>query len=312
MNLESRLARVLAAGHFAVTAECGPPQGADSQPIQEKGKLIKDVVDAVNVTDNQTAVVRLSSLASAVLLKEMGIEPVLQIVTRDRNRIALQSDLLGASALGVRNVLCLTGDHQSFGNQKAAQGVYDLDSIQLVYAARIMRDEGRLLDGTRLKSSPKLFIGAAANPFADPLGLRVTRLAKKIYAGANFIQTQCIYDTARFEVWLNGARQEGLTEKVYILGGVTPLKSVRMAEYMKANVAGIEVPDEAIKRIKGVPNKDQGAEGIKMAVETIEWLKGLDGVAGVHVMAIGWEEKVPEILEAAGLSPRAKLEKASQ
>ena len=304
MNPVSRLASVLSSGCFAVTAECGPPQGADSQPLQEKGKLIREAVDAVNVTDNQTAVVRLSSLASAVVLKELGIEPVLQIVTRDRNRIALQSDLLGASALGIRNVLCLTGDHQSFGNQKAALGVYDLDSIQLVYAARTMRDHGRLLDGTELAASPKLFIGAAANPFADPLGFRVTRLAKKIFAGVDFIQTQCIYDTDRFEAWLHEAREEGLTEQVYILGGITPFKSARMAEYMKEKVAGIEVPEAVLKRIKGVPAKQQAAEGIKMAVETIEWLKDLDGVAGLHLMAIGWEEKVPEILEASGLTPR--------
>ncbi len=304
MNPVSRLASVLSSGRFAVTAECGPPQGADSQPLQEKGKLIREAVDAVNVTDNQTAVVRLSSLASAVVLKELGIEPVLQIVTRDRNRIALQSDLLGASALGIRNVLCLTGDHQSFGNQKAALGVYDLDSIQLVYAARTMRDHGRLLDGTELAASPKLFIGAAANPFADPLGFRVTRLAKKIFAGVDFIQTQCIYDTDRFEAWLHEAREEGLTEQVYILGGITPFKSARMAEYMKEKVAGIEVPEAVLKRIKGVPAKQQAAEGIKMAVETIEWLKDLDGVAGLHLMAIGWEEKVPEILEASGLTPR--------
>ncbi|MBW2621806.1 MAG: methylenetetrahydrofolate reductase [Deltaproteobacteria bacterium] len=307
MKAKSKLALTLAAGHFAVTAECGPPQGADPEPIKKKAVLMKDAVDAVNLTDNQTAVVRLSSLASAVVLTEMGIEPVLQMVTRDRNRIALQSDLLGASALGVENVLCLTGDHQSFGNQKDALGVFDLDSIQLVHAARTMRDDGLLVDGTELKSSPRLFLGAAANPFADPLGFRVIRLAKKISAGADFIQTQCIYNTSRFEEWLNQARDEGLTEKAYILGGVTPLKSARMASYMKKNVAGMDVPDDVIARIKGVASKNQAAEGIKMAVETIQWLKSLKGVAGVHLMAIGWEEKVPEIIEAAGLSPRPEV-----
>jgi len=307
MKADSNLARTLAAGHFAVTAECGPPQGADPEPIKKNGMLLKGVVDAVNVTDNQTAVVRLSSLASAVILKEMGIEPVLQMVTRDRNRIALQSDLLGASALGIKNVLCLTGDHQSFGNQKDARGVFDLDSIQLVHAARTMRDDGLLVDGSELKSSPTLFLGAAANPFADPLGFRVIRLAKKISAGVDFIQTQCIYNTSRFEEWLNEARDEGLTEQVSILGGVTPLKSARMASYMKKNVAGMDVPDDVITRIKGVESKKQAAEGIKMAVETIQWLKSLKGVAGVHLMAIGWEAKVPEIVEAAGLSPRPEV-----
>jgi methylenetetrahydrofolate reductase (NADPH) len=307
MKADSKLARTLAAGNFAVTAECGPPQGADPQPIKDKASLIKDTVDAVNVTDNQTAVVRLSSLASAVVLKRMGLEPVLQMVTRDRNRIALQSDLLGAAALGIENVLCLTGDHQSFGNQKNARGVFDLDSIQLVHTAKAMRDDGVLVDGTELESSPALFIGAAANPFADPLGFRVIRLAKKVSAGADFIQTQCIYNNARFEEWLTQAREEGLTEKVYILGGVTPFKSARMAKYMKENVAGMDVPDDLLDRIKGVPSKNQAAEGIKMAVETIQWLKSLKGVAGLHLMAIGWEEKVPEILEAAGLTPRPEV-----
>ena len=304
MKKSSNLARVLSAGQFAVTAECGPPQGADPSAIEKNGRLLKDVADAVNITDNQTAVVRLSSLASCVVLERLGVEPVLQMVCRDRNRIALQSDLLGASALGIRNVLCLTGDHQSFGNQKSAMGVFDLDSIQLVYAANKMRDEGCLIDGTELKSSPDFFIGAAANPFADPLGLRVMRLAKKVSAGAQFIQTQCIYNRQRFEAWLKEAKEEGLTEKVYIMGGVTPFKSARMAQYMKDKVAGMDVPDELLDRMKGVPAKEQAAEGIKIAVETIEWLKELDGASGVHLMAIGWEEKVPEIVEAAGLLPR--------
>jgi len=304
MKNPSKLARILQAGHFAVTAECGPPQGADPEPVREKGRLIGNVADAVNVTDNQTAVVRLSSLASAVALERMGLEPVLQMVTRDRNRIALQSDLLGAASLNIKNVLCLTGDHQSFGNQKGALGVFDLDSIQLVYTARRMRDEGRLLDGTELKSAPDFFLGAAANPFADPLAFRVIRLAKKASAGADFIQTQCIYNISRFEAWIKQAREEGLTEQTFILGGITPLKSARMALYMKNNVAGMDVPDEVINRIQGVPAKAQAAEGIKMAVETIERLKDMPGVSGVHIMAIGWEEKVPEILEAAGLTPR--------
>jgi len=304
MTPVSHLARILSEGHFAVTAECGPPQGADPAPLKEKGRLLKSAADAVNVTDNQTAVVRLSSLASSVALREMGLEPVLQVVTRDRNRIALQSDLLGASSLGLRNVLCLTGDHQSFGNQTGAMGVFDLDSIQLLHTARIMRDDGRLIDGAELESRPSFFLGAAANPFADPLAFRVIRLAKKIEAGAEFIQTQCIYNRPRFEAFLKQAREEGLTERAYILGGITPLKSVRMAEYMASKVAGMDVPEDVIRRMKGAPAKGQGAEGLRLAVETIEWLRGLEGVSGVHLMAIGWEEKVPEILEAAGLTPR--------
>lgn len=311
MKKPSRLARTLAAGHFAVTAECGPPRGADPERIERNGRFLKDHCEAINTTDNQTAVVRLSSMAAAVILTRMGLEPVLQLVTRDRNRICLQSELLGAGALGIQNILCLTGDHQSFGNQKAALGVFDLDSIQFVQTARRMCDEGRLIDGTELTVKPDLFIGAAANPFADPLAFRVTRLAKKVAAGADFIQTQSIFNRRRFEEWLHEAREEGLTGKVHILGGVTPLKSVRMAEYLKFKVAGMDVPDEVIARIKGVPPEAQAAEGIKMAVETINWLRELDGVAGLHLMAIGWEERVPEIIEAAGLSPRPVIGGAS-
>jgi methylenetetrahydrofolate reductase (NADPH) len=295
---------MLAAGHFAVTTECGPPQGAAPDAILEKGKLLDPVADGLNTTDNQTAVVRLSSMASAALLTQIGAEPVMQMVTRDRNRLALQADLLGAAALGIQNVLCLTGDHQSFGG-RSAQGVFDLDSMHLLHAARLMRDEGRLLDGTILDSRPNLFLGAAANPFAHPFKMRIIRLAKKIQAGAQFIQTQCVFNRALFEKWLNAAEAEGLTERVRILAGVTPLKSVRMARYMKDRVAGIDLPEELIQRMEGA--SDPAAEGIRMAVETIDWLKNLKGVAGVHLMAIGWESRVPEILESAGLLPRPNV-----
>jgi methylenetetrahydrofolate reductase (NADPH) len=300
------LKQILAEGQFAVTAECGPPKGADPEAIIRKADLLKGSVDAVNVTDNQTAIVRMSSLAACTLLKSAGLDPVLQVVVRDRNRIALQSDILGASALGVRNVLCLSGDHQRFGNQPQAVGVFDLDSIQFVQIVRSMRDAGVILGGEPLTKAPDLFIGAAANPFADPFAFRVVRLAKKIAAGAEFIQTQCVYNLERFEKWIQMAKERGLTEKVYILGGVTPLKSAGMAKYMKSKVAGMDVPDEVIRRMEGVPSKNQAAEGIKICVETIEVLKKTKGVHGIHIMAIEWEEKVREIVERAGLLPRPK------
>ena len=306
MKATSRLKQILAEGQFAVTAECGPPKGADPEAIIRKADLLKGSVDAVNVTDNQTAIVRMSSLAACTLLKSAGLDPVLQVVVRDRNRIALQSDILGASALGVRNVLCLSGDHQRFGNQPQAVGVFDLDSIQFVQIVRSMRDSGVILGGEPLTKAPDLFIGAAANPFADPFAFRVVRLAKKIAAGAEFIQTQCVYNLERFEKWIQMAKERGLTEKVYILGGVTPLKSAGMAKYMKSKVAGMDVPDEVIKRMEGVPSKNQAAEGIKICVETIEVLKKTKGVHGIHIMAIEWEEKVREIVERAGLLPRPK------
>jgi len=304
VNKISQLKRVLEKGEFAVTSECGPPKGADPKVIVKKAELLRGKVDSVNVTDNQTAIVRMSSLAACSLLKAAGLDPVLQMVVRDRNRIALQSDILGASAIGIRNVLCLSGDHQSFGNQPEAVGVYDLDSIQLLQAVKNMRDDGVIVGGESLSEPPELFIGAAANPFADPINFRVVRLAKKINAGADFIQTQCIYNLDRFETWLNMARDRGLTEKVYIMGGVTPLKSSGMAKYMKNKVAGMDVPDELIKRMEGVSKDKQREEGIRICVESIQRLKEMPGVKGVHIMAIEWEEAVGEIVEKAGLLPR--------
>jgi methylenetetrahydrofolate reductase (NADPH) len=304
VKTESRLEKVLAAGHFAVTAECGPPKGSDVAVLEAKGKNLLGYIDAVNVTDNQTAIVRMSSLAASSILKGLGHEPILQMVTRDRNRIALQSDLFGAYALGVRNVLCLTGDHHCFGNQKEAVGVFDLDSIQLVKTVKDMRDQGTIIGGEAIQVPPKLFIGAAANPFADPPAWRAVRMAKKVAAGADFIQTQSIFNVDRFEEFMNQARALGVTDKVSILAGVTPMKSVGMGRYMATKVAGMDVPEALLKRMAGVPKDKQAAEGIKIAVETIQRVREIKGVAGIHLMAIEWEDKVPEILEAAGLAKR--------
>jgi methylenetetrahydrofolate reductase (NADPH) len=304
VTAKSNLKRVLEEGKFAVTAECGPPKGADPDAVMKKAALLKGIVDAVNVTDNQTSIVRMSSLAACSLLLKAGIDPVFQVVVRDRNRIALQSDILGASAIGINNVLCLSGDHQIFGNEPQAMGVFDIDSIQLLNAVKNMRDKGKLIGGDDLTKAPEMFIGAAENPFADPLEFRVIRLAKKIAAGADFIQTQCIYNMERFEKWLCLARDKGLTEKVYILGGVSPLKSVGMANYMNNNVAGINIPESIINRMAGVPKDKQKEEGLKICIETIQRLKELKGIKGVHIMAIEWEEAVNEIVQKAGLLPR--------
>jgi methylenetetrahydrofolate reductase (NADPH) len=304
VKTESRLEMVLHSGNFAVTAECGPPKGSDVAQLEQKAKSLLGKVDAVNVTDNQTAIVRMSSVAACSILNRLGHEPILQMVTRDRNRIALQSDLFGAYALGIRNVLCLTGDHHVFGNQKEALGVFDLDSIQLLRTVRDMREKGTIIGGESIQGPPQMFIGAAANPFADPTGWRVVRLAKKVQAGADFIQTQCIFNLDRFQKFMSQALDMGLTEKVYILAGITPLKSVGMARYMATRVAGMDVPEPLIHRMAGVPKNKQAAEGITIAVETIHQVRETKGVAGIHVMAIEWEEKVPEILEAAGLEKR--------
>lgn len=303
----SKLEKILAAGHLAVTSECGPPRGSDGDVITKKAEMIKDYVDAINITDNQTSVTRLCSLAAVIRIKLMGLEPILQMVTRDRNRIALQSDILGAASFDIHNILCLSGDHQSFGDSPQGQNVFDLDSMQLIQTVRHMRDEGKFLGGDDIGRPPQMFVGAAANPFADPFEIRVRRLAKKVAAGVEFIQTQCIYNLDRFELWMKQARDVGLHEKVYILAGVTPFKSAGMAKYMKKRVPGMDVPDEVVERMSGVPKEKQPEEGINICVESIQRLKEVEGVQGFHVMAIEWEEMVPEIVKRSGLHPRPKI-----
>lgn len=300
----SRLQEILAKGEFAVTAECGPPRGANPEVIRKKGDVLNGYVDAVNVTDNQTAIVRMSSIAACAHLLEMGLEPVMQMVVRDRNRIALQSDIMGAYSLGIKNILCLSGDHQSFGSQPDALNVFDIDSMNLIRTVQTMREQGKDMSGFELNEPPAMFIGAVANPFADPFEYRVIRLAKKIDAGADFIQTQCIYNMDRFKEWMKMAKEEGLTEKVHILGGVTPLKSVGMAKFMNNKVAGMDVPEAVIKRMAGVPKEKAVEEGLKICLETIAELRDIEGVHGVHIMAIEWENIVGKIVESAGLMPR--------
>ncbi|MDX1612997.1 MAG: methylenetetrahydrofolate reductase [Candidatus Promineifilaceae bacterium] len=320
----SNLERILRAGHFAVTAELGPPQSADPEVIREKAALLKGYCDAVNITDNQTAIVRMSSIGAGTLVVQAGLEPVIQMTCRDRNRLAIQADLLGAHALGMRNLLCLSGDHQSFGNHPTAKNVFDIDSLQLVRMVSDMRDEQIFQCGDGFKGpEPRFFVGAAAAPFADPIDFRPYRLAKKVQAGANFIQTQLVYDVPAFERYMSKVRELGLHEKTYILAGVGPLKSPGMARYMKNNVPGILVPDEYIERMtaagdpwKGIPKAELTredkrarsqawrAEGMQICIELIQQLREIEGVAGVHIMAIEWEEAVKPIVEGANLYPR--------
>jgi len=308
MKSGSNLEKVLGAGHFAFTGELGPPRGANAEEVRKKAAFLKGNVDSVNITDNQTAMVRMSSWACCIILIQEGIEPNYQMVCRDRNRLAMQSDILGAYAHGIRNILCLSGDHCKFGDHPQAKGVFDIDSIQLIATVKKMRDEGKFLSGADLDGVPKMFIGAAANPFADPFEWRVHRLAKKVAAGVDFIQTQCIYNMNKFREFIKQANDMGLTEKAYILAGVTPMKGVGMAKYMKNKVPGMDVPDEIISRLQGVDKKKQSDEGIKMAVEQIEEFKEMKGVAGVHLMAIEWEHRVPEIAEMAKVLPRPKVD----
>ena len=326
----SNLERVLRAGHFAVTAELGPPQNADGSVIRKKAALLKGTCDAVNLTDNQTAIVRMSSIGAAAIVLQEGLEPVIQMTCRDRNRLAIQSDLLGAYALGVRNLLCLSGDHQTFGNHPGAKNVYDMDSIQLLQMVAGMRDRHTFECGEEFKGQePRFFIGAASAPFAGPVEFRPYRLAKKIQAGADFIQTQLVYDVDAFKVFMEKVRALGLHEKVAILVGVGPLKSPGMARYMKDSVPGLLVPDSLINRMTevGAPwagkSKDEltkedkkarsaawQAEGIKICIELIQQLREVEGVAGVHIMAIEWEDAVRPIVEGAGLLPRPIVEPA--
>jgi methylenetetrahydrofolate reductase (NADPH) len=312
----SNLERVLAAGHFAVTAEIGPPKGHDAEVIRGKAALLEGCVDAANITDNQTAIVRLSSIAGGAILVGRGLEPVVQMTCRDRNRLAMQSDLLGAAALGIRNVLCLSGDHQSHGNHPGAKNVHDIDSIQMVRMVKEMRDEGRFQCGDEIVGGgPPLLIGAAANPFADPFELRVHRLAKKAAAGADFIQTQLVFDLPRFRAYMKRAVDLGLHEKVAILAGVGPLKSAGMARHLRDKVPGMIVPDDTVARMEaavaGIAGADKEArraawraEGIRICIEQIRELREIEGLRGVHIMAIEWEEAIRPIVEGAGLLPR--------
>ena len=301
---QSRLERVLRSGRFAVTAELNPPDSADPQEVYEAAVVLSQVCDGINATDASGAHCHMSSVAICALLIRAGYEPVFQVSCRDRNRIAIQGDLLGAAAMGVRNVLCLTGDDVTVGDQPEAKRVFDLDSIQLLRTAVVLRDKGMFLSGRKLTVPPQLFLGAAANPFAPPFDWRPLRLAKKIEAGAQFIQTQYCFDMPRFRTFMAKVRDLGLHEKVFILAGVGPLRSAKTAEYMRTKVPGVHIPDEVVERLKNAPKGKQLEEGKKICVEIIQQMREIEGIAGVHVMAYRQEELVAEIIEEAGLLPR--------
>ena len=304
MKSGSRLERVLRSGRFAVTAELNPPDGADPQEVYSRAMVLSTVCDAINATDASSAMVHMSSMAVSALLANSGYDPIMQMTCRDRNRIAIQGDLLGAAALGIRNVLCLTGDGVQAGDHPEARPVLDLDSITLLRTARILRDEGRFLSGRPLDSRPKLFLGAASNPFAPPLDFRPLRLAKKVEAGADFIQTQYCYDIPRLRQFMSSVRDAGLHERVFILAGVGPLRSARAAEFMRDNIPGVVIPDEVIARLKGAPKRGQRREGTRICVEIVQQIKEIPGISGIHLMAFRQEELVQEIVEEAGLLRR--------
>ncbi len=306
MKAGSNLENVLESGQFAVTAELGPPKGTNLDAFLRRAEMLRTACDAVNVTDNQTAITRLCSLAGCIKLKSLGIEPVMQITCRDRNRIGIQSDVLGALAFGIQNFLCLSGDHQSFGNHPTAKGVYDIDSTQLVGVLRKMRDEHKFMSGDAFTGDAPLYIGAAENPYADPFEFRVLRLEKKMRAGASFIQTQGIYEINRFKEFMKMVVDRGLDKQVHILAGIIPVRSVRMVKYMKGSVAGITIPDEIVTRMEGAA--DPKEEGLAITQEIIAQIREIPGVRGIHIMAVGWEDAVPVIVEQAGLMPRPRIQ----
>jgi 5,10-methylenetetrahydrofolate reductase len=298
----SKLEGVLESGQFAVTAEAGPPRGSQAAVMLKKGELLRSSCDAVNVTDNQIAMVRMASLAGCVLVKQAGAEPVLQLALRDRNRLALQSDLLGAAALGIRNVLCLAGDHQQLGNHPSSMGVYDIDPIHLVQMVKKLRDEHALMNGMSISGDVPMYIGAVTNPALDSTGMAMLALRKKIAAGADFIQTQAVFDVPSFRAWMEEVRKQGLDEKVHILPSVLPIKSLEMARRMREGIPGLRIPEELVLRMEKA--SDASEVGARFAVELIEQIRATPGAHGVHIMAVAWEEAVPRIVEQAGLLPR--------
>ncbi|MGD8731971.1 MAG: methylenetetrahydrofolate reductase [Anaerolineales bacterium] len=308
----SRLERVLRAGRFAVTAELDPPDSADPQEVYDAALVLSQVCDAINATDAAGAHCHMSSVAICALLTRAGYEPVMQVSCRDRNRIAIQGDLLGAAAMGVKNVLCLTGDDTSVGDQPEARRVFDFDSIHLLRTAKIMRDEGRFLSGREITQPPRLFLGAVSNPFVPPHDWRPLRLAKKIEAGANFIQTQYCFDLPRFKQFMQRVRDLGIDQKVCLLVGVGPLRSERAAEFMRTNVPGVVIPDEIVERLRKTPKSQKRDEGKRICVEIIQQVREIEGVAGVHVMAFKQEKLVAEIIEEAGLLPRPRQPKTEE
>ncbi|MEN6520445.1 MAG: methylenetetrahydrofolate reductase [Armatimonadota bacterium] len=305
MKSDSNLERLLRAGQFVVCGEMSPPQSADASPIAKKCGYFKGYVDAVNLTDNQTAIVRMSSVMSGHFALSGGVEPIIQMTCRDRNRLAIQSDILAAGAVGIKNILCLTGDHQKFGNHPDAKPVFDLDSTQLISMVKKMRDEKKFLSGDDIKQEPRMFIGGAANPFGEPFEMRVLNLAKKIAAGVDFIQTQPVFDVPRFKKWMDAVRDEGMDKDVFILAGVMPVRSVKALYHMRDNVPGMRISPDYIKRMESIKEKEASMEeGVKIAVEIVKELKSIPGVAGVHLMPVMWESITPRIVEEAGLLPR--------
>lgn len=304
MKAGTNLEKVLRAGHFAVTAELGPPDSADPNDVLHEIDIMGGAVDAYNATDASGAHCHMSSVAVTAITAQQGLDPILQVSCRDRNRIAIQGDVLGAAALGVGNILCLTGDDVTAGDQPEAKRVFDFDCMHALTTLRIMRDKGMFLSGRKLTTPPKLFLGAASNPFAMPFDWRPLRLAKKIEAGADFIQTQYCYDMPRFREFMKRVVDLGLHEKVFILAGVGPMRGGKAARFMRNNVPGVRIPDSIIKRLDDAPKGKKKEEGKKICIELMQEMQEIEGVHGVHIMAYKLESMIPDMVKEAGLYPR--------
>lgn len=304
---DGRLERVLRSGRFAVTAELNPPDSADPEEVYQAALVLSEVCDGINATDGSGANCHMSSVAICALLTRAGYAPIYQVSCRDRNRIAIQGDVLGAAAMGVSNVLCLTGDDVTAGDQPQAKRVFDFDSIQLLRTIKIMRDKGLFLSGRKLVTPPRLFLGAASNPFVPPFNWRPYRLAKKIEAGADFIQSQYCFDVSRFRQFMQKVRDLGLHEQAFFLVGVGPLRSEKAAEFMRTKVPGVHIPDAIVERLRKTPKNKKVEEGKRICVEIIQQVRQIEGVSGVHVMAYRQEELVAEIISEAGLLPRPRI-----
>ena len=302
----SRLRDSLASGRFAVTAELTPPRGTDLTRLKKGAALLHDYVDAANLTDNPSAVVRLASWAASAAVIAEDLEPICQLQCRDRNRIALQSDLLGLASIGIPNVLLLTGDHTRFGDHPEAKDVFDLDSTTLVWVASTLRDTGELMSGAKLQGSPRLLIGAVENPSAPPLEFRAQRLAKKVAAGAEFIQTQYIFDLDNFRHFVERAGELGALDHCKLLAGLGPIRSPRALERLSHSIPGVVVSDDVVARFKGVKDEDFAEVGLNLCAEMVAEIQDIPGVSGVHLMAFAWEESVPEILSRAGVAARQR------
>jgi methylenetetrahydrofolate reductase (NADPH) len=301
----SRLQSLLDSGKFVVCAELNPPMSANAPFMEKRLPHFRGTVDAVNVTDNPSSVMRLSGLAACLLLIREGLEPIMQLTCRDKNRLALGSEILGGAAFGVRNLLCVTGDHPILGSIPSAKPVFDLDSVSLIKTVVEMHETKSFMGQQDVKTMPQLFVGGASNPFAEPLEYRVDRLRKKAEAGANFVQTQPVFDLEVFSRWMENVREQGLHEKIHIIPGIMPLKSPRAARYMKDDVPGVIMPDKIVARMEKAG--DPAEEGFNIALETVQALRGVDGVAGIHLMPVMWEAIIPRIVEEAGLLPRPEI-----